>query len=60
VPTNKDMHAIFIAKGPAFKKGYIQSTFENIDLYALLCHLLGVEPAKNDGNLKNVRGMFKD
>jgi predicted AlkP superfamily pyrophosphatase or phosphodiesterase len=60
VPTDKDMHAIFIAKGPAFKEGYIQSTFENIDLYALLCHLLDVEPAKNDGNLKNVRGMFKD
>jgi alkaline phosphatase D len=59
-PENTDMHAIFYAVGPAFKTGYMHPTFENTNLYGLICHILVIQPAKNDGNLKNVRGMLKD
>ena len=29
--------AIFIAHGPAFKKGYVADGFANIELYNLMC-----------------------
>ena len=49
-PTNKDMHGIFYAFGPSFKNAYSKSTFENIHIYNLMCQLLGVQPAVNDGD----------
>jgi alkaline phosphatase D len=58
-PRNTDMHAIFYAYGPAFKEGYVHPSFENIHLYSLICHILGVVPAENDGNLEPVKGMLR-
>jgi alkaline phosphatase D len=57
-PYNKDMHAIFYARGPAFKAGFIQPTFENIDIYPLICHILGIKPAPVDGSLEPVKKML--
>lgn len=37
-----DMHPFFIALGPSFKQGYVSEPFENIHIYELMCHLLGV------------------
>ncbi len=51
---NKDMHAIFYAYGPAFKEGYKHNSINNIDIYALICEILDLDPAKNDGELENV------
>ncbi len=59
-PDNRDMHGIFYAMGPSFKKGYVQPTFENVNIYELLAHLLDIRPAKTDGNLNVVKGMLKD
>jgi alkaline phosphatase D len=56
---NKDMHAIFYAMGPDFKENYTQDTFENVDIYPLICNILGLKPAKTDGNLEHVTGMLK-
>ena len=56
---NKDMHAIFYAYGPAFKKGYTAPTFINVDIYPLIAHIMKLKPAKNDGNLNDVIGMLK-
>jgi len=53
-----DMHAIFYAAGPAFKKNYHQAVFENVDLYPLIAHILNLKPAPNDGQLKEVKGML--
>ena len=53
------MMATFIAHGPAFKKGYVAEPFENVDVYGLMCRILGLKPAKNDGDLRRVRGMLK-
>ena len=59
-PTERDMHVIFKACGPDFKKGYKQPDFYNVDRYPLLCNLLGIKPAKNDGDIKRVKGMLKN
>ena len=55
---NTDIHAVFYAVGPDFKQGYIQPAFQNIHIYSLLAHLLGLVPAKNDGDLKYVIDML--
>ena len=56
---NADMGAIFYALGPAFKSGYIQPKFPNVDVYGLVTKILGLQPAPYDGNLDDVRGMLK-
>ncbi len=59
-PTYSDMHVIFRAAGPDFKNDYIKEhTFKNVDVYPLLNHLLGITPAKNDGNLNDVTDLLK-
>jgi len=58
-PKNRDMHGIFYALGPDFKTAYSHNAFENIHLYGLLCRLLNIDPAKNDGNIKNLEAMLK-
>ncbi len=57
--SNTDMHNIFYAEGPDFRKNYIQAPFENVDIYPLVAHLLGLEPAETDGDLERVKGMLK-
>ena len=53
------MGATFIAAGPAFKEGLIVPPFQNIHIYELLCELLGLDPAENDGSLDSVRVVLK-
>jgi len=51
----KSMHALFIANGPAFKKGITVPPFENVNIYPLICQILNIDPNKNiDGNLENI------
>ncbi len=57
-PAFFDMHAMFRAIGPSFRHVDFPH-FDNINVYPLLCHLLGIEPAMNDGDIKNVKGMLK-
>ena len=54
------MSATFIATGPAFKQGLVVPPFENIHIYELLCALLGLEPAPNDGDYGVVKGMLRE
>jgi predicted AlkP superfamily pyrophosphatase or phosphodiesterase len=58
-PTDPYMHAIFRAVGPAFKEGYIARQFVNIDIYPLLCHLMGIQPAPCDGELDRIKHVLK-
>ncbi|MEO6049862.1 MAG: ectonucleotide pyrophosphatase/phosphodiesterase [Pyrinomonadaceae bacterium] len=55
----QSMMATFIAHGPAFKKGYTAEPFENVEVYNIMCKILGLKPAENDGDLNHVRGMLK-
>ena len=54
------MHPFFIAHGPAFKEGYQMKPFHNVDVYPLLCHILGIEPSVNNGSLDKVKMMLKE
>lgn len=54
-----EMRATFVAHGEAFKRGYVAEPFENVEMYNVMCKILGLKPAKNDGDLKRVKGMLK-
>ena len=57
-PAERDMHGIFIAAGPSFKKGITTPPLDNVDVYPLLTRLLGIPPAPNDGNPKSTEAML--
>lgn len=48
-PEFKDVQGIFYGDGPAFKNGYEAPSFENLNVYNIVCKILGIEPAPNDG-----------
>ena len=61
-----DMMVAFRAVGPDFKVGYDapytegeKSAFRNIDLYPMLCKLLGIQPAPVDGKLERIQHILK-
>ena len=65
-PKETDMMVAFRAVGPDFRKGYEapftegeQSSFRNIDLYPMLCKLLGIKPAPVDGRLDRIRKILR-
>ncbi|XP_075718505.1 ectonucleotide pyrophosphatase/phosphodiesterase family member 3 [Rhinoderma darwinii] len=45
----KSMEAIFIGHGPGFKKEMEVDAFDNIEIYNLMCDLLKIHPAPNNG-----------
>jgi predicted AlkP superfamily pyrophosphatase or phosphodiesterase len=55
-----DMHTIFMAEGPAFKSGYCRPPFENVEVYGIIAHILGLDPVETDGNLDNVLDLFQE
>lgn len=57
---NPEMHGIFYAKGPAFKKGYEQKAFINVNVYGIIADILGLQPAETDGNWEDVKDMLND
>jgi predicted AlkP superfamily pyrophosphatase or phosphodiesterase len=57
--SNSDMFSIFYAAGPAFKKNYKFKELNNIDIYNLVCHILNLAPAKNDGDPEHIREILR-
>ena len=55
----ESMGAFFVARGPAFRQGVVVAPFRNIHLYNLMCHILGLEPAENDGDIEVVQQMLR-
>ena len=53
-PWHQSMHTVFIARGPQFKQGLKPHGFSLIHVYELLCAVLDIEPAENDGDLDEV------
>ena len=53
------MRATFIASGPKFKRGYVAEPFENVDVYDLMCKILKIKPAKNDGVFSRIKPVLK-
>jgi len=54
------MRAIFVAAGPAFRRGLVVEPFRNVHVYDLVCAILGLGPAPNDGSLDSVRVMLRE
>jgi predicted AlkP superfamily pyrophosphatase or phosphodiesterase len=48
--TAMSMRGIFVAAGPAFRRGVTVPEFENVHVYNVLATVLGVTPAPNDGD----------
>lgn len=55
----RSMQGLFIASGPRFKSGIVVKPFDNIHIYELMCAVLGVVPAKNDGDPAVTRDMLR-
>ncbi len=53
------MRAVFIAAGPSFRRGVVVEPFQNVHVYELLCRVLGLRPAPNDGSLDSVRALLR-
>jgi len=54
-----DMETQAFALGPDFKSNYVHGKrINSVDIYQLLCFLMQIEPAKNDGNWKNIKDMM--
>lgn len=56
----KNMQALFIAYGPKFKYNTEVQPFENIEIYNLMCDLLGIEPAANNGSRGSLNHLLKN
>ncbi len=55
-----DMHGFFIAEGPAFRQHYRFGTMLNVDVYPLVCKILGIiGNQKIDGKLERVETLLK-
>lgn len=52
------MGALFLGAGPSFRRGVVVPPFENVHVYELMCHLLGIEPADNDGDLAAIEAVL--
>lgn len=49
-PVSQDLHGLFVAAGPSFRRGLQIGRFENVQVYNVLAAVLGIEPAPNDGD----------
>lgn len=49
-PQVTSMQGLFVAAGPAFDRGRVLPPFENVHVYEAVCRILGIAPAKNDGD----------
>ncbi|XP_049756755.1 ectonucleotide pyrophosphatase/phosphodiesterase family member 3 isoform X1 [Elephas maximus indicus] len=55
----KSMEAIFLAHGPSFKEKTEVEPFENIEVYNLMCDLLHIQPAPNNGTHGSLNHLLK-
>lgn len=59
-PEFQEMHGFFAAFGPDVKQGLRTDTLKIVDLYALMAHLLELEPAEHDGDLSRIGHILAD
>jgi len=57
--SNSDMFSIFYAAGPSFKRNFKFKELNNIDIYNLICRILKLTPAKNDGDPSHIKGILR-
>jgi len=52
-PDDPRMRALFIAHGPAFRRGVTLPVFDNVSVYPLVMRLLGLKARPNDGRARD-------
>ncbi|XP_061617026.1 venom phosphodiesterase 1 isoform X2 [Phyllopteryx taeniolatus] len=55
----RSMHAMFVAHGPKFKARTEVEPFANIELYNLMCDVLQISPAANNGTHGSLNHMLR-
>lgn len=55
-----EMRTIFFADGPAFKNGVEVNPFQSVHIYELMCRILGLDPAENDGNIQEIEYLLNN
>lgn len=58
-PAAPSMHGILIAAGPSFRQGIRVGPVVNVHLYLVMCAILGLTPAPNDGDPDLARVMLE-
>ncbi|XP_070539880.1 bis(5'-adenosyl)-triphosphatase enpp4-like [Ptychodera flava] len=58
--TLMSMRSFFVARGPGFKVNAEARPFTIVDIYPMMCHLMGLQPAPNNGSLANTADILKD
>lgn len=53
------MNALFVATGPDIRAGATVPPFENVNVYPLIAHILGLPAGKMDGDLKVLEVVLK-
>jgi hypothetical protein len=59
LPTTPDMGALFVAAGPPLRRNVVVAPFENVHVYELLCRILRLTPAPNDGSAGATRAFLR-
>jgi len=55
----RDVHSIFYAEGPAFRKGFEVDTLYNVDVYNIISKVLNLTPVPNDGDRERISPLFR-
>jgi predicted AlkP superfamily pyrophosphatase or phosphodiesterase len=58
-PRLKSMHGLFVASGSRLARGLVVPPFENIHIYDLMCALLEIAPAPNDGDRHKIGNVLR-
>jgi hypothetical protein len=53
------MHPFFLSHGPLFKSSFIADPFENIDLFPLICDIMGISPTPHNGTMAIVQTILR-
>ncbi|XP_063771288.1 bis(5'-adenosyl)-triphosphatase ENPP4 [Pseudophryne corroboree] len=54
------MHPFLAAHGPAYHKNYKMRTINSVDVYPMMCHILGLKAEPNNGTLANTKCLLAD
>ena len=58
-PETRSMQALFVVAGPGLRADALVAPFQNIHVYEFMCRVLGLKPAKNDGDPAATRGFWR-
>ncbi|KAM5262899.1 bis(5'-adenosyl)-triphosphatase ENPP4 [Ctenodactylus gundi] len=56
----RSMHPFLAAHGPAFRRGYKQATLDIVDVYPMMCHVLGLAPQPHNGTFSHTKCLLAD